>query len=271
MHVSHATDRTIAPYNTAYLRDDRTHLYEEYDIDRTRDGGTVHPETGERDAPSDVAARREAILSFYGHRCGRCLSPVAATSVDSDAQLGYVYSLADTGGIDDGDGEDDRAPWALENLVAVCEPCYEVCSIEDPDPLDAFDSAYRDAQQFPQWLGDPRIAVERIPLSGRELWIREQLAARGSDQPSFDPEPWSEPAPVNERVAKAACLARETPAVTAIAFGEHLAADAWQPMPTEQRLTERWEALEDCERASYERRATDWRTLVESSFVPARR
>ncbi|WP_276256990.1 hypothetical protein [Halomontanus rarus] len=271
MHVSHATDRTIAPYNTAYLRDDRTHLYEEYDIDRTRDDGAIRPETSERDAPRDVTARREAILSFYGHRCGRCLSPIAATTVDTDAELGYVYSLATASGGNDGNRDDDRASWALENLVAVCEPCYEVCSIEDPDRLDTFDSAYRDAQQFPQWLGDPRVAVERIPLSGRELWTREQLAARGSDQPNFDPEPRSESASVNERVATTACLARETPAETAIAFGEHLAADAWQPMPTEQRLTEQWEALEDCERASYERRAADWRALVESSFVPARR
>ncbi|MCU4742739.1 hypothetical protein OB955_15940 [Halobacteria archaeon AArc-m2/3/4] len=271
MHVSHATDRTIAPYNTAYLRDDRTHLYEEYDIDRARDSGAVCPETGERDAPHDVSARREAILSFYGHRCGRCLSPIVATSVDADAELGYVYSLADAGGTDDGDRDDGRDRWALENLVAVCESCYEVCSIEDPDRLDVFESAYQDAQQFPQWLGDPRVAVERIPLSGRELWVREQLATRSGDLPSVDPEPRSNSKSVNERVAETACLARETPAKTAISFGEQLAADAWQPMPTEQRLTERWEALEDCDRASYERRAADWRTLVESSFVPARR
>lgn len=261
MHVSNAAERTIAPYNTAYLRDDRSYLYEDYDIDHENDAGVVHPETGERDVPPDYAERRRAILAFYGHRCGRCLREIAETGT-ADAGLGYLYSVAAA------TGEGDR--WALESLVAVCEPCYEVLHVTDPDRLDAFGSAYRRSQQFPQWLGDPRVAVERIPLTGRELWLRETLERELGEDAAAKRDSADREESINGPVATSACLARSTPAAEAVALGEALAADAWQPMPSDQRLTERWAAVPDDERAAYDRRARHWRAFLESEFVPAR-
>jgi len=86
-------DPSVAPYNVAYLVDDRSHLYREYDVDRDLDHGPAAPAAdsvdSSRDAPVDYAARREAILAFYGGRCGRCGERVARQSSE-DASLGYV-------------------------------------------------------------------------------------------------------------------------------------------------------------------------------------
>lgn len=255
MYAHDATDHDAQPYNVAYVDDDRGHLYETFDVDPSQDAGRICPVTGEVDAPADYAERRDAILSFYGRRCGRCLTAIDTVRTD-DAESGYLYSLEAT----TTDVHPDER-WSLDRLVAVCEPCYEVLSIEDPDRLDAFGSAYRRSQQFPQWLGDPRVAVERIPLSGRELWIREQLTRRLSVVTS--PGERS----INREVADTACLAQETPAADAVAMGEELSTDAWQPMPTAQRLTERWEALDDAVREEYDRCAEACRDLVTSPSI----
>ncbi len=246
MYTSH-TGRTIAPYNTAYLRDDRSHLYREFGIDRDRDGL--------EDAPADFAARREALLAFYGGRCGRCLTGIGTTSTGED-DLGYVYPLSTASAAAIAADGGERSKWALKALVPLCEPCYGLCSVEQGDRIDAFGGAARDAQQFPQWAGDPRVAVERVPLSGRELWLRSRLRER------HDGETGAES--INRPVALAACLARETPADLAVAFGEAFAADAWQPIPESQRLTDRWEALPADERERYERRAASWRERLEA-------
>lgn len=244
MYASH-TGRTIAPYNTAYIRDDRSHLYREFGIDREGDRAS--------EAPADFTARREALLAFYGGRCGRCLASIGTTSAGEDA-LGYVHplpaaapSMAAEGG--------QRPRWALESLVALCEPCYGLCSVETPERIDSFGGAARDAQQFPQWAGDPRVAVERFPLTAREVWMRTRLRERHGGDGSAES--------INRPVAEAATLARETPAGLAVALGETLTADAWQPMPEKRRLTDRWEAVTEDERERYERWAARWRNRIE--------
>lgn len=255
MYAPDAIDYGTAPYNTAYVRDDRTHLYARFDVDPALDGGSRCPNTGETDVPSDYAARREAILSFYGHRCGRCLARVATAS-DDERSLGYVHSLGTLDpAIDDA--------WALTHLVALCEPCYDVVSATGPDQLRLGCRAYERSQQFPQWLGDPRVAVERLPLSGRELWVREQLADELEASEAADSAE-----SVNAPVADSACLARRTPAATAVALGEALAANAWQPIPDRQRLTARWELLEPGIRDAYDRCARTWSRLVTDASVP---
>lgn len=236
MSTFHASDHRTAPYNTAYLHHGRRYLYDGFGIDRTYDDGC--PETERQKAPPDRIERREALCSFYGGRCGRCLHPVAPTST-ADAALAYCYSLAD--------GAIDR--WALENLIPLCEGCYEVVSIDDPDTLDTFNSAYQDAQQFPQWLGDPRVAVERVPLTGREHWLREQLV----DRLELPDEHGS----VNEPVYEDAVLARSTAASVAVALGEELAADAWRPVPETRRLTDRWDCLDAAAKAMHEEAVTN--------------
>lgn len=233
MYASHA-DRTIEPYNTAYIRDDRSHLYEEFGIDRDRDRF--------EDAPADFAARREALLAFYGGRCGRCLTGIGATSAGEDA-LAYVYSLPATEeapAVTADGGE--RPRWALEGLVPLCEPCYGLCSVEEAGRIDSFGGAARDAQQFPQWAGDPRVAVERVPLTGRELWVRNRLRERhdGGDQRARRGGGVSRPGDPRRHGGRARGGVR----------GRRL-----EPLPDGQRLTDRWDALAPRERATYERRA----------------
>lgn len=252
-------DPDVAPYNVAYLVDDRSHLYHEYDVDRDRDHGPValdHDsdsgavESG-RDAPVDYPARREAILAFYGHRCGRCGTKVARQS-DEETSLGYVHSVA----------TEDEPEWALSNLVAVCEPCYDVLSTRCCDDLGAFGDGYREAPQFPTWTCDPRVAVERLPLTGREAWMRHVLADRVDDTPSCR---------ANRTVVRRACLARSTPAAEAVAFGKALVRDERGALSTSnRRLRERWETLSAHERADWKSRAVDPETsLVTGGFEPA--
>jgi len=241
-------DPSVAPYNVAYLVDDRSHLYHEYDVDRDRDHGPVEPE---RDAPVDYPARRDAILAFYGERCGRCGTTAAARG-DEDASLGYVHSVAG----------DDEPEWALAHLVALCEPCYDLLAADCGDDLGAFGKHYREAPQFPTWTCDPRVAVERMPLSGREAWTRAVLADRIDDAPSCR---------ANRAVARRACLARSTPAAEAVALGEALVRDERGALSTtKRRLRERWATLADHERERWERRAVDPDTaLVAAPFEPA--
>jgi len=241
-------DPGVAPYNVAYLVDDRSHLYHEYDVDRDRDAGPVDPE---RDAPVDYPARREAILAFYGGRCGRCGTAVA-TQATEESSLGYVRSVAG----------DEEPAWALSNLVALCEPCYDVLSASCCTDLDAFGDAYRRAPQFPTWTCDPRVAVERLPLTGREAWLRHRLADRVEDAPTCR---------ANRIVARSACLARATPAAEAVALGEAFVRDERGALSTtNRRLRDRWHALSDHERADWEACAVDPDTsLVSGAFEPA--
>lgn len=241
-------DPSVAPYNVAYLVDDRSHLYHEYDVDRDRDHGPAAPD---RDAPVDYPARREAILAFYGGRCGRCGTKVARQSSE-EASLGYVHSVA-------GEGDPE---WALSNLVAVCEPCYDVLSARCCDDLGAFGDTYREAPQFPTWTCDPRVAVERLPLSGREAWMRHVLADRIDDQPSCR---------ANRTVVRSACLARSTPAAEAVALGKALVRDERGALSTANcRLRERWQTLAPHEREEWASRAVDPDTsLVTGGFEPA--
>jgi|GEM_PF-1313943 hypothetical protein len=241
-------DPDVAPYNVAYLVDDRSHLYHEYDVDRDCDHGPV--DDG-RDAPADYAARREAILAFYGGRCGRCGTAVGAQS-DEETSLGYVYSVAAA----------DEVEWALSRLVAVCEPCYDLLSAECCDELGAFGDQYREAPQFPTWTCDPRVAVERMPMTGREAWTRSRLADRIDDARSCR---------ANRVVVRRACLARSTHAAEAVALGNALVQDERGALSTtKRRLRERWQTLTEHERETWEDRAVDPETsLVFGPFEPA--
>ncbi|NHN43254.1 hypothetical protein G9C85_16680 [Halorubellus sp. JP-L1] len=241
-------DPSLAPYNVAYIVDDRSQCYREYDVDRDRDHGPVDPA---RDAPVDYAARREAILAFYGGRCGRCGTAVATQSAE-ETSLGYVYSVA----------SESEPAWALSNLVALCEPCYDMLSASCCRDLGAFGDTYRRAPQFPTWTCDPRVAVERLPLTGREAWLRHRLADRIDDQPACR---------ANRTVARSACLARATPAAEAVALGEAFVRDERGALSTANtRLRDRWHALTDPERADWEACAVDPDTsLVTGGFEPA--
>jgi hypothetical protein len=241
-------DPDEAPYNVAYLVDDRSHLYHEYDVDRDRDHGPADPA---RDAPVDYHARRRAILAFYGGRCGRCGTRVGRQSTD-DASLGYVYSVAAA----------DAPAFALSNLVAVCEPCYDLLSAECCDELGTFGDTYRESPQFPTWTCDPRVAVERHPLTGREAWIRHHLAGRIEATPTCT---------ANRTVARRTCLARSTPAAEAVALGNALVRDERGALSTTgRRLRERWEVLSEHEREDWASRAVDPdRSLVTGPFEPA--
>jgi hypothetical protein len=248
------SDPGTAPYNVAYLVDDRSQCYHAYAVDRELDDGLG---ASERDAPVDYPARRDAIIDFYGGRCGRCGTaigkrPGADESIDHAPSLGYVYSVA---------GPED-VTWALAHLVAVCEPCYDLLAAETADDVGTFGDAYRRAPQFPTWAGDPRVAVERHALTGREAWVRHRLAARIDDTPACD---------VNERVARRASLARSTPAAHAVALGKALVRDDRGALSTaNRRLRDRWRTLDERERAAWRERAVDPDTaLVDGPFEPA--
>jgi hypothetical protein len=238
-------------YNLAHLVDDRSHCYHRFDVDPAYDDGVVAPDTGRRDAPPDFGARRRAVVEFYGHRCGRCAVRVG-TGSDDDAEVAYLYSVA-------GEAEDS---WALRHLVAVCEPCYDLLSTDCTDRIGGFGDAYRRAPQFPAWTGDPRVAVERLPLTGREVWFRERLSERVDVEP---PEETS----INTDAAREACLARSTPAALAVALNEALVADERGPLSTaNRRLSDRWDTLSERDRSEYERRAVDAETVVGGGFEP---
>ncbi|WP_267643635.1 hypothetical protein [Haloarchaeobius amylolyticus] len=248
-----APDPAQAPYNLAHLVDDRSHLYHEYDVDREFDAGCTDPRTGKDDAPPDYSERRAAMLAFYGHRCGRCACRIG-DSTTPDLEVGYLYSLATA----TGRGEE----WALANLVAVCEPCYDLLTTDCPEDIGAFGTQYENAPQFPVWTCDPRVAVERLPLTGREVWLREQLAGRVDV--STDGRTG-----VNQPVARDACLARTTDAAVAVALGEELVLDEQQACSTMQRrLSQRWELLTAHERDSYREQAVDEDTVIGGGFEP---
>lgn len=245
------TDAQHAPYNLAHLVDDRSHCYHRFDVNPAYDDGVVDPETGRRDAPPDFGARRRAVVEFYGGHCGRCSARIGISSRE-DRAVAYLYSVAD----------DDEDSWALAQLVAVCEPCYDLLSTECTDRIGGFGDAYRRAPQFPAWTGDPRVAVERLPLSGREVWFRDRLRERVDVERATGQS-------LNADAAREACLARSTPAAVAVALNEALVADERGPLSTaNRRLSDRWHALSERERTEYERRAADAETVVGGGFEP---
>ncbi|WP_435346584.1 hypothetical protein [Haloarchaeobius sp. HRN-SO-5] len=249
-----AVDAESTPYNLAFVVDDRSHLYDSFDVDPSFDDGVDDAETEVADAPPDYSARRAAIVEFYGHRCGRCSAEIG-TGCD-EAGVAYLYQL--TTGREDADVDG----WALRNLVAVCEPCYDLLDADSPDRIGSFGDDYRRAPQFPAWTGDPRVAVERLPLSGKEVWLRDRLAERVDvdDRPTDD---------VNEAAARHACLARSTPAAVAVALGECFVRDELGSLSTtNRRLSTRWESVPPQKRQRYERRAVDAETVVGGGFEP---
>jgi hypothetical protein len=237
---------TDSPYNTAHLVDNRNHLYVEYGIDPTLDGGRIDPISGSPDAPPDYSARREAIIAFYGHRCGRCCHPIAHTNPDEEESLGHVLSLGSLGA--------DHDPYDLDGLVAVCRPCYDLLTTAEASEVGRIEDAYEDASQFPSWLCDPRVAVERAPLTPRELWLRESVTAEVSVESNSS---------INALVSGSAALSLPTSAAEAVAYGEQLTSDDWRAIDThDERLVDRWESLDATERAEYEREVLDPRTIA---------
>ncbi|WP_435362110.1 hypothetical protein [Haloarchaeobius sp. DFWS5] len=245
-------DAAQPAYNLAYLVDDRSFCYHEYAVDSAYDGGYVDPRTGREDAPPDFGARRSAILEFYGHRCGRCGCGLG-DATDGQHETGYLYSVVSA------TGEGDE--WALSNLVAVCEPCYTLLTTDCPEGMGGFGAQAERAPQFPVWTCDPRVAVERLPLSGKEVWLRDQLAARVGAV-TADETVCGGPA-VNAPVARDACLARNTNAAMAVALGEALILDEQGPLSTtNRRLTDRWDLLTVHEQAACEERAVSTETVI---------
>lgn len=237
---------TDSPYNTAHLVDDRAHLYAEYGIDPAYDSGAVDPNTGQRDAPPDYSARREAIIEFYSGRCGRCCQSIAHTSPGENESLGHVLSLGSLGA--------GHEPYDLDGLVALCRPCYDLLTTTKASTVGRIEDAYEDAPQFPSWLCDPRVAVERAPLTPRELWLREHVAEAVTAEAVST---------INQLVATAGALVLDTSAATAVAYGEQLTSEDWHTdEELSDRLVDRWEALDATERATYERRVLDPQTIA---------
>lgn len=232
------TVSTGSPYNPAYLNADRSQLYVSYDIDPGYDDGFVHPETGQQTAPPDYSERRQAIVSFYGGRCARCGCAIATVSPSEEESLAHVVSLGEF------DASLDR--WALSSLVPLCKPCFDVLDAGDPDAIGGVNDAYDRAPQFPSWVCDPRVAVERAPLTGKEVWRRERL------RESLDVEPFD--FEVNCPVARATNLALSTSAARAVALGEAYAQDRTQAEPP-TRIDDRYADLDAAAQKAYERRA----------------
>jgi len=224
------------PYSTALATADRSHLYSEYDLDRSG----VTTDADRTEPPADYGERRAALLSFYGGRCGRCLAPIDRSS-RGEASLGYLYSVGDP-------------TWALESLVAVCEGCYDLLSVRTPTDLDRPHAAPADAPQFPAPRSDPRIAVERAPVSGREAWLRKRLRERTAD---------AEDRRINAP-ARDCTLGLATGARRATAMGEALCGD-WTRPPDEPRLVESWEGLPAETRGAYAACAVDRTAVVETA------
>ena len=240
------TDSTTA-YNTAYLTADRSHLVEAFDLDGAESSGHAAGDSGERTPPADYDRRRQAVLAFYGHRCGRCTRPIAASDPDAEAALGYVVSV--------GRLRDAVDPWALDELVALCPPCFDLVDASDERAIGGVATEFRAAPQFPSWHCDPRVAVERAPLTGKELFRRELLAERVS--PRFDFRH-------NRAVAEHAALALPTSAARAVAMGvELLAGTTTAPGPDD--CPERtWADAPLAVRAQYERRTVTPREIAAS-------
>jgi len=215
------------PDRTALATADRSHLYREYGVDRSLDG------VDGDGPPADYGQRRAAVVDFYGGRCGRCHARIYRSSADEGVSLAYLYSV------------DDPA-WALSSLVAVCEACYDLLSTRSFSDLDRPHSDPDAAAQFPSAFADPRVAVERVPLSGREAWFRKRLIDCVGDAPDHEVN-----APARE-----CALGTETSVGTAIAMGEELCAD-WTRSPDEPRLVEIWEGLPSDTRSAYAECALD--------------
>lgn len=226
------------PYSTALATADRSHLYREYDL--TPVGNDREDPAG---PPADYGERRAAVLSFYGGRCGRCLGPIDRTSRGDGVSLCYLYSV------------DDPA-WALDSLVAMCEGCHDLLTVRTAADRDRTLSRPADAPQFPAPLADPRVAVERTPLSGREVWLRKRLRERTEDH-------------ADRRVnvpARDCALGLSTPAARATAMGAALCAD-WTRDPDEPRLVETWEGLPADTRAAYAECADDVTAVTEAASL----
>jgi len=240
------TARDAPAYNTAYLAADRSHLVARYDVDPELAAGREPPECDQRVAPTDLQARRRAVLAFYGHRCGRCTRPVATTDPGTEETLGFAFSVGRIRGAE--------APWALAELVAVCEPCFDLLDPAEPVAVGTVATRFHEAPQFPAWWGDPRVAVERAPLTGRELFRRERLDRRVPARFDFG---------VNDAVAAHAALALDTPASRAVALGESLLAARTGPPGRDVPDPERdWAACQPAERRRYERRVRQPRAVA---------
>jgi hypothetical protein len=240
MHDPLPADSDASPYNTAHLVDDRSRLYAAYDVDRALDDGGSGPTD---EPPGDYHERRAAVLAFYGRRCGRCATDLARSAPESGVSLGYLSPV------------DDGAPrWALASLVAVCEPCDDLLTATEPADLERVGDAHERAPQFPAWHCDPRVAVERAPLTGREAWLCERLRARVDAR---------EDRGVNAP-ARDACLASDAGAATAVALGEALAADETR-LPDEGRLRDVWSDLPGRVRDRYAAAAVDLDAFAESA------
>lgn len=227
------------PHGTALATDDRSHLYREYDVDPSPDavGGAADG------PPADHHRRRTAILGFYGGRCGRCLAPIDRCSADDGVSLGYLFPV-------------DEPRWALSSLVAVCEGCYGLLSARSPGALDRAAVTPGDAPQFPAPLCDPRVAVERAPLTAREVWLRDRLRDRVTGR---------EDRGVNAP-ARDCALGLDTDAATATALGTALCGD-WTRSPGESRLVETWDDLPAATREAYGECALDPDAVARSDPV----
>ncbi len=217
------------PDRTALATSDRSHLYREYGVDRSLDGVADDCDG----PPADYGQRRAAVVDFYGGRCGRCHARIDRSSADEGVSLAYLYSV-------------DDPVWALSSLVAVCEACYDLLSTRSFADLDRPHSDPDAAAQFPSAFADPRVAVERVPLSGREAWFRKRLTDRVADAPDHR---------VNAP-ARACALGTDASAGTTIAMGEELCTD-WTRSPDEPRLIEIWEGLPSDTRSAYAECALD--------------
>lgn len=217
------------PDRIALATADRSHLYREYGVDRSLD--RVDDDRG--GPPTDYGQRRAAVVDFYGGRCGRCHATIDRSSPEDGVSLAYLYSV-------------DDPVWALSSLVAVCEACYDLLSTRTLAALDRPHTDPDAAAQFPSAFADPRVAVERAPLSGREAWLRKRLTDRVADAPDRG---------VNVP-ARECALGTDATAATAITMGEELCSD-WTRSPDEPRLVEVWEGLPRDTRSAYAECAMD--------------
>lgn len=221
--MSRHIERTTA-YNTAYLTADRSQLLEQFDLDPAGASGRYDSVFDELVPPADRAQRREAVLEFYGHRCGRCSRPLATADPCEHEYLGYAFSVGRVEGAEE--------PWALDELVALCEPCFDLVDASEASAVGRVSTRFRQSPQFPSWHCDPRVAVERAPLSGRELFRRERLTEAVTRTFDFR---------VNAAVAQHAALALPTPASRAVAFGVRLLSGSMAPPDDEQCPERAWD------------------------------